>query len=233
MKAPANKPKELIPAKLHKARCYCVCDLGTHVVEYPGSPPKDVRKIMLSWELPECRMQFETEGGEKVDKPRVISQEYTFSCFEKANLAIHVTSWMGACPDDFDFESLLMEPCLLTVVHKTSKKGNEFAKIASVTGLMDDMTVPELENDVIYYYLIDHGKELPQSITGNPRLKWLAEKIADSNEWKRMERAGNALGALGLNQGQADAHEEAAPIEDTTDYSDPEQFTPDGDPIPF
>lgn len=230
MKAPSQPPRELIPTGTHKARCYTVCDLGTTKVTYPGSEPKDVHKIMLTWELPEVRMQFEDKDTkEKIDKPRVISQEYTFSTFKKSNLSVHVTSWMGKCGDDFDFESLLMEPCLLTIAHGVSKSsGNEYDTVASVSAVMTGMEVPVLENDVIYYYIVDHGKDLPQAITGNPRLKWLADKIAECNEWKRMNHAGQAMG---ISQEQQQAHDEAAPpLEDTTDYGQQDNTVHDDNP---
>lgn len=231
MQAPKQKPKELIPVGTHKARCYMVCDLGTHEITYPGSAPKPVRQLMITWELPDCRAIFEVDG-EKIDKPRVISQTYTFSTFKKSNLSVHVTSWMGKCGDDFDFESLLMEPCLLNIVHDESKSsGTKYDKVASVSQLMDDMTVPDIFNDVIYYSITEHGKELPQALTGNPRMKWLSDKIAESNEWKHMNHAAKAMG---INQEQMDAHEEAAPVgEDTTDYSDGNDQPFDPDDIPF
>ncbi len=229
MKAPANKPKVLIPAGTHKARCYTVCDLGTTKVTYPGSEPKDVRKILITWELPEVRMTFE-DNGQQIDKPRVISQEYTFSTYYKSNLAIHITSWMGGCDDNFEFESLLTEPCLLTIAHGESKKGIAFDKVASVSALMAGMTVPDLFNDVVYYSIAEHGKELPQSITGNPQLKWLADKIAECNEWKMMNSAGQALG---VNNEQQQAYDNAPPPEDTRDFSNGDPDKEFGQDIPF
>lgn len=230
MQAPAQKPRELIPVGTHKARCYTVCDLGTTEVTYPGSPPKDVHKIMITWELPDVRMHFEDKDTkEKIDKPRVISQEYTFSTYRKSNLSVHITSWMGKCGDDFEFESLLMEPCLLTIAHGTSKSsGNGYDTVASVSALMAGMTVPMLENEVIYYSIQEHGKELPQAITGNLRLKWLADKIGECNEWKAMQNAAGAMGAVGATQGQADAYNDAPPPEDTRDFSEGD---PDGLPM--
>lgn len=240
MKAPNQKSTKPVPAGTHKARCYVVCDLGTHKITYkPGQKPKDVRQLLLTWELPECRMDFEDEKTKKmVSKPRYIGVTYTFSTYYKSNLATNIRSWMGKCDDNFDFESLLMEPCLINVIHEQGKTNNNvYAKVSSVSALMTGMTVPDLENDVIYYSITDHGKELPQSITDNERLGWLRDKIAESQEWKAMEHAAGAMGAMGVSQGQADTHDEAAPRdeplpEDTTDYGNIDN-TIHNDDIPF
>ena len=122
MKAPtSNAPqREIPPVGTHLAICFCVCDVGTHQKSYPGKPPKDTRLIRLGWELPECRAKFETDDG-PVDKPLVVGNEYTFSTYEKANLAMLITPWMGGCGDDFEFETLVGAGCYLNIVHNIAK----------------------------------------------------------------------------------------------------------------
>lgn len=217
MQAPPQQSSiEPVPVGSHKARCFCVCDIGTHKITYPGKPTKDVRQIRIAWELPECRMEFE-DDGKKIDKPRVIGKDYTFSTYSESALSKHVTPWMGSCGDDFDFTALLMEPCLLNVVHKT-KGEKTYANIGAIMQLPSGVVVPELENEVIYYSIQENGKELPQAIIGNERMKWLQDKIESSNEWARMNHAGQVMG---LSQGQMDAHDDASS----------EQFNDDGTPF--
>lgn len=246
MQAPqATNNIDPVPADSHKARCFCVCDIGTHEITYPGKPPKMVRQIRISWELPECRMEFEDNNTkEKVDKPRVIGKDYTFSTYSESALSKHVTPWMGSCGDDFDFTTLLMEPCFLSVVHKHKRddQGKIIKTYANIGGIMKlpaGVNVPELENEVIYYSITENGKELPQAIIGNTRMKWLQDKIESSDEWKAMNHAGQAMG---ISQEQQVAHDNAPPVEDTMDYGQqdnaihedtPPPFGPGDDDIPF
>lgn len=224
MKAPEQKKRDPVPAGPHKAICYCVCDLGTQDVTYPGKPPQATHQILLQWELPDCRMDFE-EDGEKVSKPRVIGMTYTFSSYIKANLAQHVISWTGGCDDDFDYESLVGKPCLLNVVHQKAKSSNNtYAKIAAVMPLPSGMTTDGLENPTIFYDIQAMGSKLPMSLQGD-NYKWLRERIEESNEFAMMKHASGVL-----NGQQQQEYDGAAPVdEDTTDYGD-------GDPddnIPF
>jgi hypothetical protein len=182
MQAPRPKPRELVPAATHLAICYCVCDVGTHEITYPGKPPKNVHQLRLQWELPNCQREFD-DNGEKVRKPMVISKEYTFSTYEGATLAQHVTPWMGACPDNFNFEDLIGQACYLSVVHKKSAKGSQYAAIAGVTMLPDGTQVPEQFNETIFYDMASMGRDLPESIQGD-NYKWLREKIESSMEFQ-------------------------------------------------
>ncbi len=206
MQAPKQKQRELVPADTHLAICYCVCDLGTRDVVYPGKPPKSVRQILIQWELPNCRMTFE-DGDLTVEKPKVIGKTYTFSTFEGANLAQHITSWMGGCPNNFEFESLLGQSCFLSIIHKLSKSsGNNYANIASVMKVPEGVTVPELENPTIFYDMTAMGRTIPESLQGD-NYSWLKEKIEASDEFRMIEHASQSM------------------TEDTTDYGE--------DNIPF
>ena len=183
MKAPSKKPKEPIPADTYDAICYMVCDMGTQKVEYPGKPPSTARQVKLQWEIPELRHTFETDSGEKIDKPKVIGTTYTYSTFEGANLAQHVTSWMGECPRDFDFSTLAGKTCMLNVIHKTSKAtGNPYAKVQAVMkpkgGAMDATT----ENPLIVYDLPAMGRNFPESMMGD-NYEWLRNVIGESREF--------------------------------------------------
>ena len=222
MKAPKPKQKELIPADTHLAICYGVVDLGTQSVEYPGKPPKDERQLMLQWELPNIRFKGEKDG-ESWDKPRVIKMTYNYSCYELANLSKHVTPWMGACPDDFDFESLIGQPCLLSIIHKTSGKGNDYAKVAGIMKVPAGTVVPEMENPAILYDMFTHKRNLPESMKGD-NYEWLRKIIEGCKEFAMIDHASEHF-----------ANQDDPPLEDTNDYSDrgPEEHVMDDDEIPF
>lgn len=203
MKAPAPPAREPVEAGTHKAVCYAVIDIGEQKVEYPGKPPSTARQLRLQWELPDLRMQFEDKDKNKVDKPKVISNTYTFSTYEGASLCQHVTSWMGSCPDDFDFDSLIGKNCYLSVIHKTSQKGNVYAKVATIMQLPQGIELAVPENPTILYDMYAMGSNYPESLSGE-NYKWLREIIE---------------GSVGFNGQPSQGGDEEPPPQDTTDYN--------------
>ena len=183
MKAPPRPPKDPIEAGTHRAICYCVCDLGTQDVTYPGKPPSIARQLKIQWELPDIRTTFE-EDGNKVSKPKLIGNTYTFSLYEGANLFKHLTSWAGSVNEDFEFESLLGQNCMLSVVHKKSKvSGNIYARVAGVMQMPAGMPTSEPENPTVYYSIEEHGRNLPEPLA-KENMKWLAELIMKAKEFQ-------------------------------------------------
>jgi hypothetical protein len=174
-----SKPKQLPPAGTHVARCYSVVDLGTQTLQYMGTE-KEMRKIRVTWELPDERAVFDEEKGEQ---PFVLSKEYTLSLYEKANLRHDLESWRGKQFTaqelaGFDIFTLLGAPCLLSVIHKTTDKGKTFANIATVSKLPKGTICPPPVNQIVAYAIsdLDGGEfnNLPQ---------WLQDKIKASREW--------------------------------------------------
>lgn len=182
MQAPKSKPKEPIPSGTHRAICYMVVDLGTQEVQYPGKPPSLSRQLRLTWELPDVRMEFEDDNKQKVNKPKVIGNTYTYSTYEGANLFQHVSSWTGSCPSDFDFSSLIGKNCLLNVTHKKAQSGNIYAKVSAVIQVPGNTSDAVLENPAILYELDAKSKIFPESMMGD-NYKWLREMIESSKEF--------------------------------------------------
>lgn len=187
MQAPKSKPKEPIPSGTHRAICYMVADLGTQSVQYPGKPPSLARQLRITWELPDIRADFEDAvTKEKVNKPKVIGNTYTYSTYEGANLYQHVASWTGACPGDFDFSSLIGKNCLLNIIHKKAQSGNIYAKVSAVIQMPGNTPDAVLENPAILYSLPDMGKVFPDSMMGD-NYQWLRELIGESKEFHAAE----------------------------------------------
>ena len=138
LKAPqSNTPRILINEGTHIARCIELIHIGTVQGQYMGEQ-KIFNKIRLKFELPEETHVFK-EGEEA--KPLVISQEFTLSMGKKSNLRPIVEGIIGAGLTDeeaynFDHEQLVGMACLVNIKHGKTAKGNEYAKIASTSGLM-------------------------------------------------------------------------------------------------
>lgn len=138
------------PAGSHIAVCYRVIDLGTQQTTYLGQS-KLQRKIMISWEIPDEKM----DDG----RPFTISKRYTFSSSEKANLRHDLENWRGAKFRDeeiqqFDTRKLIGVGCMLSVIHE-EKDGRTYSNIASVAKLPKGITPPALENATAYFSLVD------------------------------------------------------------------------------
>lgn len=174
-----SKPKQLPPAGTHVARCYSVVDLGTQTLEYMGST-KELRKVRVTWELPDELAVFDEEKGEQ---PFVLSREYTLSLYEKANLRHDLESWRGKQFTaqelaGFDIFTLIGAPCLLSVIHKTSDKGKTFANVTTVSKLPKGMNCPEAINPTVAYAITDFDGGAFNALP-----KWLQDKCKESKEW--------------------------------------------------
>jgi hypothetical protein len=134
--------RELTPAGNHVARCYQMIEIGTVVESFKGQS-KTQRKVRIGWELP---MEMRDFGG--VDKPLVISKEYTLSMNEKSNLRKDLKSWRGKdfTEDEaksFDITRLLGVACMLNIIHVQSEDGSRtYAQISGITPLPKGFTCP-------------------------------------------------------------------------------------------
>ncbi len=214
MQAPKSKPKEPVPSGTHMAICYMVADLGTQEVQYPGKPSSLARQLRITWELPDLRMVFKDDEENEVNKPKVIGNTYTYSTYEGANLYQHVSSWMGACPGDFDFSSLIGKNCLLNVIHKKAASGNIYGKVSAVIQQPGGTSTVQTENPTILYDLPEMKRNFPESMMGD-NYKWLRELIEKSKEF-------HAAGVLDEYRGD----EPPPPSDDDYDPADEKDDVP-------
>src|SRR5687768_9859188 len=140
---------EQAPVGAHIARCIALIDIGTHHGEYEGVP--NVRhQVIVKWELPGELIQ----DGEFAGKPFTVSEFYTLSLGEKANLRKALTAWRGKefTEDElkgFDLKNVLNKPCMLQV----GRNKKDRAKVQAVMSLPKGMTCPEQVNPGVYFSL--------------------------------------------------------------------------------
>lgn len=169
----------LAPADNHPARCVEVIDLGTQEEEWEGEKSSK-HKIRITWEL------VNEELG--ADLHPVISHEYTASLHEQATLRAHLEGWRGTAftPGDlqeFELEKLLGTSCMVQVVHKISKAGNEYAKVSSVGKVPKGLLVTLATRDQVKYSTDDGENVVFQSFP-----QWLQEQIASSPEFQQAKK---------------------------------------------
>ena len=178
----AKTKRELVPSGTMVGRCYSMIHIGTVEWEYQGEQ-KFSNKIRLAFELPNEVRDF---GGE--EKPMSIDKEYTLSLHEKSNLRKDLESWRGVAFStsdlkNFDVTDLLGVPAMLSIVHKTSKGGNEFAQIGSVSAMVKGMEVGEQFNESFVFNYEDNFNE--EWIDSQP--EWIAEQIKGTEEYQNKQ----------------------------------------------
>lgn len=133
------------------AQCVDVIDLGEAVVSFPGTPDYLAKKCALVFRTGEKN----PETGHYVD----VSQEFTVSMGEKANLRKFLEQWRGKAytndqaNEGVPVDKLCGQPALLTVGHKESKKGRTYAVIVSA------VPVPKQMRDNLSDYLGEYKRD--------------------------------------------------------------------------
>ena len=177
----STTPREPIPAKVHIAVCNSIIDLGVQTKTYNNQPAKQVREVLIGWELPYETIDVE---GEKV--PRIISRTYTMSLNEKARLRKDIESWLGRALslDElrcFNLTSMVAKPCQLQVVH-TQRNGNTYANINNIMSLPDNMPIPA-PTQVVIFGLDD--KDAMETVNLLP--EWIQKRIKEGITWQEMQ----------------------------------------------
>jgi hypothetical protein len=171
---------ELIPEDQHLARCVLVCDIGTHDGTYGQK-----HQCLIGWEFPEVLQVFDPDKGEE---PAMLSQFYTLSLSEKANLRHMLESWRGRAftpeeLDGFDLFCLAGIGCLVQVVHVAKATGDMRAKIQTVSKLHKSMKVPQQITPTRTFCL---AESTAQDFEALP--EWIRDKVKESAEWPEFMR---------------------------------------------
>jgi len=165
-----------IPEDLHLAVCYGIWDLGT---QFSEKWSKTIHKVVIVWELPNCRGEFERDG-KMIDLPRAISKTYTVSLHKKADLRKDLESWRGKRFSEeelkgFDLKKLLGAPCQIQVIHnKVDDK--TYSNIAALTKAPTGTKIKP-ENPVTFFSF-EEQTDIPINTP-----QWISDLIKASEEW--------------------------------------------------
>lgn len=178
----SDKTYELVPAGSHVARCIQILEIGTLTETIMGEV-KTLHKVRITWELPLETKVFDPTKGEQ---PFIVSKEYTLSMHEKSRLRKDLTSWRGKSFSDqeasgFDITALLGVPCLLNVIHQTSKNGGVYANVAGISPLPKGTTCPDQVNPT---FVLSYDKFDFKKFDGLPQ--WLKDKMTSTPEFQRV-----------------------------------------------
>jgi len=185
---------EPIPEGTFEAVCYAVIDLGTH---YSDAFKKDAHKVLVQWEVPDCRIQIERDG-KTLDLPRAISKRYTMSLHKKAALRHDLEAWRGKAftPEElagFDLAMIAGKACLLGIIHETGNDGKTYARVSSIMAMPRRKGAAPLtaENPVVTFDIPEDsgpGFAIPLTLPD-----WIRETIEASKEYAGTLRAKPAV----------------------------------------
>ena len=166
---------------LHHAICYAIDDLGH---QYNKKYENYQHKVLITWELPDERIQIEKEDG-VYDLPRAISRQYTLSLNQKAYLRKDLETWRGRNFSEkelegFDLTRLLGVNCTLQVMHNT-KDDKTYANVAAVVPLQKHLEKKEPENPT-RYFSFEEGRDISENTP-----EWVVKIIHQSKEWTEPE----------------------------------------------
>ena len=146
----------------------------------PNEAPDLKPQVLITWELPTERLEFEMEDGEEVSKPRWMSKEYVMSTHEKAGLMALVKA---VSPGLQKLGDLVDKPCLLSV--GSTKSGN--AKITGVAAPMKGMAVGPLESDPIVFSFDESSSDNFNSLHD-----WIKNKIRKAKNFDQGKFEGSS-----------------------------------------
>jgi len=132
-------------------------------------------KIKLRFEVPSERVEWEVDG-EQMEGPIITWATYTASLNEKANLRMALEGWRGRAFSDeelkgFEMDAILGAPCMLSIIHRESN-GKTYANIASISKLMNGVTPPKAEGELISFDIRSYS---PGQYTALP--EWLQKRV--------------------------------------------------------
>lgn len=162
-KGGGGTPRPIPPADTYLARNIMIADLGTQDKEFKGVPRK-VREIWFCFELLGTKVVFNPEKGEQ---PFVVSNTYTNSLDEKANLKKMLEQWSGKNIEDLPLDTegnldiinvFKGKGCMIVVRQDKGKKDPSklYANISSISPPMKQLgAVPKSENPLVVFDMDD------------------------------------------------------------------------------
>lgn len=184
------KERKRLEADQYPGRLISIIELGTFDNTWRDAKPgAKFFKVMLTFEISE--MMEPNDDGEVL--PYVLSQEYTMSFNEKANLAKMITEWgkkdwTEEERRDYDMSKLLDKPALVNVLLNEGKgqhAGRFFNNLGAITPLPKLMNAALIErvNPLVHFKIKDIGTD-----KFNTLYQWIRNKIMNSYEYKEFEK---------------------------------------------
>lgn len=192
---------EPVPAGTYVARCYQMVHIGTVMDSFNGEN-KLRNKVRITWELPTETKSF---GENEEERPFSIGKEFTLSMHERSGLRKFLESWRGKAFTEeqskaFDITVLLGVPCMLNVIHKTSKDGQRvYAEIASISPMPKGLECPAQHNVSFHFGYEPFNSDIYDTLPD-----WLKDKVKQSLEYEAAVNPSHTTAAPDQDNGSED-----------------------------
>jgi len=158
--------REIPEAGMQDAVLSKIFDLGQQ-----DSPYGRKHQVLFVWELGETMKEGNFKGNRFV-----LTQTFTFSLNEKANLRKTLESWTAKqmseekAREGVDLMQFVKRPATLNVVHGEKRDGSLYAKVSTVMPARKDapMLFPELADDWCPEWIANKMREGLVSMEGEP-----------------------------------------------------------------
>lgn len=175
VKAPGNIKFENPRTGLHNAVCINVVDIGLHKNTYPNAIEPFIEKLVILWELEECKQKGNLKG-----QRFIIPNIYSTSLGMKANLRKDLESWRGRSFTEeelkgFDIDKLIGTQCALNLIENQNGK----IKVQSVSKKLPGANNLEIENKD---YFPEWIKKLQKTGFENRRIQNVKQKTNEDNQ---------------------------------------------------
>lgn len=163
------------------ARCVWIVKLGLQP-GYKGNKPQ--QQVLFGWELSKNLEVFDESKG---PKPYMITNTYNLILNDKSNFSLHLSGWLDGqtVTKDFNYFTLLGEPCVLIIKHKgTEADANKMrARVAAITALTEEQTCPVQINS---FKVLTFNRWNEDTFNALP--EWIRDKISISPEYKQLNQ---------------------------------------------
>lgn len=176
------KREKILPSEgTHVARCVQVIDFGTikNGFKDDDGEPQVKRTVRFVFELCNEKAVFKEENGEQ---PLLVVRDYTFSMSTKSTFFKVVKALNnGKDPDGIELSDILSAACMVEIEIKTSKSGNPYPYINTVSALMKGLKAPDAANETIFLLLDEFNQEVFDTLPD-----FMKEIIMGSKEGKEL-----------------------------------------------
>lgn len=188
--AKASADYKLPEPGLNRARCVQLIELGTQHNDMFG---KWAPKVQLGFELCDQRITVD-ENGHEVERPMMISKEFTLSLNSKAELRKMLECWRNKQftteeLKGFDLSKILGHPCYVALSIQQKKQGD--GRYARIDGLNPPPAAmvkewPTTCHDILHYEVSGGQNDLFRSLP-----EWIQNKILACQEWRQQGQQDN------------------------------------------
>lgn len=164
---------ERIPEGTFMSRIGSLVDMGVQPQTHwkTGEKTESKPRLLLTWELPDEKIEVEHNDGSIEELPRLISKEYTASNYEMANIVKLAKEMLGGSKN---LVELLDMPSMISI--GSTNTGN--AKVVSCVKAPKGMEVSPLSRPPVYFDFDAPEQERFESLAG-----WVQDKIRGAENY--------------------------------------------------